>query len=117
MSDCHPNIVRWHGVECDNDFVYLALERCTCNLDDLVQIYSDISVNSTFRKDQGIGCLIKSQIDIGKDSTQCLWKENGYPSPLLLKLMRLVLCIFDLMIYNKHILYKRKILCCMILDL
>ncbi|XP_017437199.1 serine/threonine-protein kinase/endoribonuclease IRE1a isoform X2 [Vigna angularis] len=88
MSDCHPNIVRWHGVENDNDFVYLALERCTCNLDDLVQIYSDISVNSTFRKDQGIGCLIKSQMDTWKDSTQCLWKENGYPSPLLLKLMR-----------------------------
>ncbi|WVZ24536.1 hypothetical protein V8G54_003080 [Vigna mungo] len=88
MSDCHPNIVRWHGVEYDNDFVYLALERCTCNLDDLVQIYSDISVNSTFRKDQGIGCLIKSQMDMWKASTQCLWKENGYPSPLLLKLMR-----------------------------
>ncbi|XP_027919761.1 serine/threonine-protein kinase/endoribonuclease IRE1a-like isoform X2 [Vigna unguiculata] len=88
MSDRHPNIVRWHGVEYDNDFVYLALERCTCNLDDLVQIYSDISVNSAFRKDQDIGCLIKSQIEMGKDSTQCLWKENGYPSPLLLKLMR-----------------------------
>ncbi|ESW28251.1 hypothetical protein PHAVU_003G271000 [Phaseolus vulgaris] len=88
MSDRHPNIVRWHGVEYDNDFVYLALERCTCNLDDLVQIYSDKSVTSAFRKDQGIGCLIKSQMETGKDSTQCLWKENGYPSPLLLKLMR-----------------------------
>ena len=94
MSDCHPNIVRWHGVEYDNNFVYLALERCTCNLDDLVQIYSDISVKSAFRKDQGIRCLIKSQMEIGKDSKHCLWKENGYPSPLLLKLMRLVLCFF-----------------------
>ncbi|KAK2355377.1 serine/threonine-protein kinase/endoribonuclease IRE1a [Trifolium repens] len=66
VSDRHPNIVRWHGVEYDQDFIYLALERCTCNLDD----------------------LIKGQMETGKDSTQYLWKENGYPSALLLKLMR-----------------------------
>ncbi|KAK2409300.1 serine/threonine-protein kinase/endoribonuclease IRE1a [Trifolium repens] len=66
VSDRHPNIVRWHGVGYDQDFIYLALERCTCNLDD----------------------LIKGQMETGKDSTQYLWKENGYPSALLLKLMR-----------------------------
>ncbi|KAL4380096.1 hypothetical protein GQ457_02G013010 [Hibiscus cannabinus] len=44
-SDQHPNIVRWHGVEYDQDFVYLALERCTCSVDDLIQIYSDTSRN------------------------------------------------------------------------
>ncbi|CAJ2635942.1 unnamed protein product [Trifolium pratense] len=66
VSDRHPNIVRWHGVEYDQDFIYLALERCTCNLDD----------------------LIKGQMETGKDNTQYLWKENGYPSALLLKLMR-----------------------------
>ncbi|KAK7360337.1 hypothetical protein VNO77_02323 [Canavalia gladiata] len=88
VSDHHPNIVRWHGVEYDNDFVYLALERCTCNLDDLIQIYSDISKKPAFRKDQGFRCLIKSQMETGKDNSQFLWKANGYPSPLLLKLMR-----------------------------
>ncbi|KAG4941078.1 hypothetical protein JHK87_044949 [Glycine soja] len=67
VSDQHPNIVRWHGVEYDSDFVYLALERCTCNLDDLIQIYSDISENSVLMKDQGFRCLIKSQMEMEKD--------------------------------------------------
>ncbi|KAK7379677.1 hypothetical protein VNO78_34366 [Psophocarpus tetragonolobus] len=88
VSDHHPNIVRWHGVEYDSDFVYLALERCTCNLDDLIQIYSDMLENTAFRKGQGFRCLMKSQMETEKDNTQCLWKANGYPSPLLLKLMR-----------------------------
>ncbi|XP_058764539.1 serine/threonine-protein kinase/endoribonuclease IRE1a-like [Vicia villosa] len=87
VSDRHPNIVRWHGVEYDQDFIYLALERCTCNLDDLIQIYSDISEDSIFRKDQALE-LIKGKMETGKHDTQYLWKENGYPSPLLLKLMR-----------------------------
>jgi serine/threonine-protein kinase/endoribonuclease IRE1 len=81
VSDRHPNIVRWHGVEYDQDFIYLALERCTCNLDD----------------------LIKGQMETGKDSTQYLWKENGYPSALLLKLMRLILFLLDLLVIKRHI--------------
>ena len=89
VSDHHPNIVRWHGVEYDQDFVYLALERCTCNLDDLIQIYSDISEDPALRRNQAFRCLIKAQIETGKDNKQDLWKANGYPSPLLLKLMRL----------------------------
>ena len=89
-SDCHPNIVRWYGVEYDHDFVYLALERCTCSLDDFIQIYSDISENPVFSKDQASKVFIKAQLETGKDDTQYLWKANGYPSPLLLKLMRLV---------------------------
>ncbi|CAK8561941.1 unnamed protein product [Lathyrus sativus] len=88
VSDRHPNIVRWHGVEYDQDFIYLALERCTCNLDDLIHIYSDISENSTFRKDQALERLIEGKMETRKHDTQYLWKENGYPSPLLLKLMR-----------------------------
>lgn len=99
VSDRHPNIVRWHGVEYDQDFVYLALERCTCSLDDLIQVYSDISENPVFGKDQALKYLIKCQMESRKDNTQCLWKANGYPSPLLLKLMRLILFLLDLMIY------------------
>ncbi|XP_028795298.1 serine/threonine-protein kinase/endoribonuclease IRE1a isoform X2 [Neltuma alba] len=83
-SDNHPNIVRWYGVENDQDFVYLALERCSCNLDDLIQIYSDIAENSVFSKNE----TFKAQLEIGKQNTQNLWKANGFPSPLLLKLMR-----------------------------
>ncbi|KAL1288739.1 hypothetical protein HN51_057221 [Arachis hypogaea] len=88
VSDHHPNIVRWHGVEYDQDFVYLALERCTCSLDDFIQIYSDISDNPLLRKNQAFKSSIKAQIDMGKDNMHGLWKANGYPSPLLLKLMR-----------------------------
>ncbi|KAL1315941.1 serine/threonine-protein kinase/endoribonuclease IRE1a-like isoform X2 [Arachis hypogaea] len=87
-SDCHPNIVRWYGVEYDNDFVYLALERCICNLDDLIQNYSDISENPVHSKDQGSKIVIKAQVETGKDDVQYLWKASGHPSSLLLKLMR-----------------------------
>ncbi|BAT99863.1 Serine/threonine-protein kinase [Vigna angularis] len=78
-SDRHPNIVRWYGVECDHDFVYLALERCTCNLDDLIHSHSDISENPAVRT---------SQMKTEENDMHYLWKTNGFPSPLLLKLMR-----------------------------
>ncbi|CAI8588459.1 unnamed protein product [Vicia faba] len=87
-SDFHPNIVRWYGVEYDQDFVYLALERCACNLDDLISIYSDMSENPVLNKDRAFEFFKKAQIETQGDDTQCLWKTNGYPSPLLLKLMR-----------------------------
>ncbi|XVF18161.1 hypothetical protein REPUB_Repub10bG0188500 [Reevesia pubescens] len=91
-SDRHPNIVRWYGVEYDQDFVYLALERCTCSVDDLIQIYSDTSQNPAMSKDQATHAMIKDKIhlDFMKDVMQDLnlWKANGHPSPLLLKLMR-----------------------------
>ncbi|KAG4403636.1 hypothetical protein AAZX31_01G145000 [Glycine max] len=86
-SDRHPNIVRWYGVECDHDFVYLALERCTCNLDDLIHMYSDISENPTICEDQYSNFFKNARIDTRNDM-RYLWKANGFPSPLLLKLMR-----------------------------
>lgn len=93
-SDRHANIVRWYGVEYDQDFVYVSLERCACSLDDLIQISLDSSRYRTSRKDYTsrdvIECgvhleSVKSAIPIAN-----LWKEKGHPSPLLLKLMRLV---------------------------
>ena len=36
LSDEHPNIVRCFAMEEDHEFVYLALERCTCTLNDLL---------------------------------------------------------------------------------
>ncbi|XP_043711056.1 serine/threonine-protein kinase/endoribonuclease IRE1a-like [Telopea speciosissima] len=95
-SDQHPNIVRWYGVEYDQDFVYLSLERCTCSLSDLIQTYSDSSPNSTFNKDQATNSMteynvrLDSAIGLSKDIE--LWKRNWYPSPQLLKLMRDVVC-------------------------
>lgn len=41
----YKNIVRFYGEERDHDFVYLALELCTCSLYDLFQAYSNSSNN------------------------------------------------------------------------
>ncbi|TYI88702.1 hypothetical protein E1A91_D03G001300v1 [Gossypium mustelinum] len=92
VSDQHPNIVRWYGVEYDQDFVYLALERCTCSLDDLIQIYSDTPGNSVLSKDPATRAMVEHKIhlDLVKGAMQDLnlWKANGHPSPLFLKLIR-----------------------------
>ncbi|XP_059440218.1 serine/threonine-protein kinase/endoribonuclease IRE1a-like isoform X2 [Corylus avellana] len=91
-SDRHPNIVRWYGVEYDQDFVYLSLERCTCSLDDLILISLDCSQYLMFKKDQAMRGMVeyKAHLESMKDIMPGLnlWKANGYPSPLLLKIMR-----------------------------
>ncbi|XP_050230423.1 serine/threonine-protein kinase/endoribonuclease IRE1a [Mercurialis annua] len=95
-SDRHPNIVRWHGVEYDKDFVYVSLERCTCSLDDLIQIFSDFSLNQVYSEDQATRVAIeyKVRLDKVKGIMQDinLWKSNGRPSPLMLVLMRNIVC-------------------------
>lgn len=93
-SDHHPNIVRWYGVECDQDFVYLSLERCTCSLNDLIFICSESFQCQLVPKDPDTNSLNEYNVQFqsikenNKDVE--LWKKNGYPSPQLLKLMRLV---------------------------
>ncbi|XP_043709123.1 serine/threonine-protein kinase/endoribonuclease IRE1a-like [Telopea speciosissima] len=96
-SDHHSNIVRWYGVEYDRDFIYLSLERCNCNLSDLIQTSSDSSPNLTFNEDQATNSMtdqfnvrLDSAVELSKDIE--LWKNNGYPSPHLLNLMRDVVC-------------------------
>ncbi|KAL8143442.1 hypothetical protein V2J09_016474 [Rumex salicifolius] len=82
-SDQHPNIVRWHGVEYDKDFVYLVLERCICSLYDLIWLHKESRRNLKVVDDQTIVPPWSTSLqDIE------LWKSNGYPSSLLLKLMR-----------------------------
>ncbi|RZC75077.1 hypothetical protein C5167_050553 [Papaver somniferum] len=91
-SDRHQNIVRWYGVEYDSDFVYLSLERCMCNLNDLVQVCSASSLSSLTIKDQTenptdeYNVRLDALEAINKDIE--LWKTNGYPSAELLKMMR-----------------------------
>lgn len=90
-SDRHPNIVRWYGVESDQDFVYLSLERCTCSLSDLIQMHLDAP---TISEDQDTEVKIEYKIRFesmeGTVPEVKLWTEKGYPSPMLLKLMRSV---------------------------
>lgn len=91
-SDQHPNIVRWYGMEYDHDFVYLSLEFCSCSLYDLIESYVDSSHHSMTFGDKSLsarteyGLKLKSLKAAMKDIK--LWKSNGYPSALLLKLMR-----------------------------
>ncbi|KAM7529487.1 hypothetical protein LguiB_032897 [Lonicera macranthoides] len=91
-SDQHPNIVRWYGVEYDQHFVYLSLERCACSLNDLIQMYSDSCDKPGFTEGQASKAMTeyKIRLDSMKGIMQDveLWKSNGYPSPILLKLMR-----------------------------
>lgn len=93
-SDRHRNIVRWYGVEYDQDFVYLALERCSCNLDDLIQICSETSQLPIYGKDNATRVMFeyKSHLESVKNIMPDVnfWKANGHPSPPLIKLMRLV---------------------------
>ncbi|KAI3866214.1 hypothetical protein MKW92_004025 [Papaver armeniacum] len=91
-SDRHQNIVRWYGVEYDSDFVYLSLERCMCNLNDLIQVCSASSLSSLTIKDQTENPT--DEYNVRLDALQAinkdieLWKTNGYPSSELLKMMR-----------------------------
>ncbi|KAK4493375.1 hypothetical protein RD792_017725, partial [Penstemon davidsonii] len=96
VSDRHPNIVRWYGVEQDQDFVYLALERCTCSLNDLIFMHLKSSGISSLGQnlDSEVAAECTIRLDTMKGFMQNfeLWKSDGYPSPLLLKLMRDIIC-------------------------
>ncbi|XP_050378795.1 serine/threonine-protein kinase/endoribonuclease IRE1b [Argentina anserina] len=91
-SDQHPNIVRWYGVEHDQDFVYLSLERCSCSLNDLIYYHSESFQGQIINKDEDPHFLaeyhIQLQAIMGKNKNVELWKTNGYPSPQMLELMR-----------------------------
>ncbi|GMN59122.1 hypothetical protein TIFTF001_028218 [Ficus carica] len=87
-SDQYHNIVRYHGMESDRDFHYLAMEHCDCNLVDLIQIYSAGSYELVNNDPHcSMGPVTVHEDDRLGDVK--LWEENkNRPSPLLLKLMR-----------------------------
>ncbi|XP_055803221.1 serine/threonine-protein kinase/endoribonuclease IRE1a [Solanum dulcamara] len=129
-SDRHPNIVRWYGVEQDQDFVYLALERCICSLSDLIQIYAGTSENACPNQNLD-GESTKHRIYLdnlkGIILDTDLMKENGCPSPLLLKLTRDVVSglvhLHDLGIIHRDLkpqnvlITKEKFLCAKLSDM
>ncbi|XP_071701769.1 serine/threonine-protein kinase/endoribonuclease IRE1a-like [Rutidosis leptorrhynchoides] len=84
-SDLHLNVVRYYGVEDDEDFVYLALERCNCSLYDLIQIYES-SKKVGWSDVQVVTAL--ENYKISKDLIDALWRPNGYPSPIMIKILR-----------------------------
>ncbi|KAL1225547.1 Serine/threonine-protein kinase/endoribonuclease IRE1a [Cardamine amara subsp. amara] len=91
-SDQHSNIIRWYGVEYDQDFVYLSLERCTCNLDDLITSYLEFSMTNKLGNTESMEAVAAYKIQLdpleGFIKGNNFWKVGGHPSPLMLKLMR-----------------------------
>ncbi|EXB51000.1 Serine/threonine-protein kinase/endoribonuclease ire-1 [Morus notabilis] len=82
-SDRSQNIVTYYGKEADDDNIYLALERCDCNLDNLIQMYPKNSSRHKRPLSKGLKELKKTIGDIK------LWKENTCrPFPILRDLMR-----------------------------
>eukprot|EP00268_Persea_americana_P016090 TRINITY_DN17628_c0_g1_i9.p1 TRINITY_DN17628_c0_g1~~TRINITY_DN17628_c0_g1_i9.p1 ORF type:complete len:774 (+),score=87.89 TRINITY_DN17628_c0_g1_i9:127-2448(+) len=72
----HPNIVHLFAVALDEDYYYFALERCICNLYELIQLCSN-NMNGDNVQDEAIMQIVDK-----------LWLPNGYPSPKLIKLIR-----------------------------
>ncbi|KAK9713413.1 hypothetical protein RND81_06G025700 [Saponaria officinalis] len=95
-SDQHPNIVRWHGVEYDHDFVYVALEHCSCSLNDLIESLTESSQNSVTFDGKAPSAVVEHKVKLNSVKTSMkdikLRKNNGYPSAQLLKIMRDLVC-------------------------
>ncbi|XP_047313550.1 serine/threonine-protein kinase/endoribonuclease IRE1a [Impatiens glandulifera] len=127
-SDRHPSIIRWHGVEYDQDFVYLSLERCNCSLSDLIAACCNSEkqpANSTESISDHNDALLPSANTISQDIK--FWKPNGHPSPILLKLMRDVVAglvhLHDVGIIHRDLkpqnvlILKERILCAKLSDM
>ncbi|KAJ6336643.1 hypothetical protein OIU76_006508 [Salix suchowensis] len=89
-SDQHPNIVRWYGVEYDQHFVYLAFERCTCSLNDVIYVNPKSLQTQIPSKDIASNHLPEYMVRLHSmpehNKNAEFWKANGYPSAQLLKL-------------------------------
>ncbi|XP_078448444.1 serine/threonine-protein kinase/endoribonuclease IRE1a-like [Wolffia australiana] len=88
-SDQHPNIVRWFGEEKDADFVYIALERCICSLNDLIFMNSSDPEAPGHYQTLVQAQKAKSDLNLNQITGDVgLWKPDGSPTPQLLKIMR-----------------------------
>ncbi|KAL9241510.1 hypothetical protein vseg_015617 [Gypsophila vaccaria] len=95
-SDQHPNVVRWHGVEYDHDFVYVALEQCSCSLNDLIESLNESSQNVVTFDGKASSAVVEHKVRLNSLKASMegiqLRKNNGYPSAQLLKIMRDMVC-------------------------
>ncbi|EFH64123.1 hypothetical protein ARALYDRAFT_892927 [Arabidopsis lyrata subsp. lyrata] len=80
-SDDHSNIIRLHGFEHDQDFLYICLERWTCNLDDLIRL----TMRKFSKSPKAVAPLDSWEEAMEKFN---FWKAVGNPLPLMLKLLR-----------------------------
>ncbi|CAM6021866.1 unnamed protein product [Sphagnum balticum] len=86
-SDEHPNVVRYYAMEETPDFIYVALERCSLSLNDLILSQS---AQSPFQNDKrdSINLTDEKQLKLASGKELKLWDKEGYPSLQLLQLMR-----------------------------
>ncbi|KAL2641261.1 hypothetical protein R1flu_008848 [Riccia fluitans] len=85
-SDEHPNVVRYYAMEETHDFVYVALERCSFSLYDLILAQAskeESKMASQVNENLGRkGLKLRSVEDIK------LWDEKGRPSAELFQIMK-----------------------------
>ncbi|CAH8260153.1 unnamed protein product [Arabidopsis lyrata] len=86
LSDDHSNIIRFHGVEQDQNFAYICLEPWKCSLDDLIKLcVRRISLNTQGKSTKAVAPLDPLEKVMEKIN---FWKDVGKPLPIMLKLMR-----------------------------
>ncbi|XP_002979501.2 serine/threonine-protein kinase/endoribonuclease IRE1a [Selaginella moellendorffii] len=84
--DTHPNVVRYYSMEQDNDFVYIALERCSFNLETFILVHAAGADNRT-----EVNEFEEKELQEILQQKLTLWDRSCLPSPLLMRLMRDVL--------------------------
>ncbi|XP_062081285.1 serine/threonine-protein kinase/endoribonuclease IRE1a-like [Humulus lupulus] len=92
-SDEHENIVRYYGVKYDRDFIYIVLQRCICNLADLIYICEQFYDYEMVNGDGSVTSVSVSQSVGNLESLPSVFEgvkltKDGRPLPFLLKLMR-----------------------------
>ncbi|XP_057419159.1 serine/threonine-protein kinase/endoribonuclease IRE1-like [Lotus japonicus] len=82
-SDSHENIIRFFDIKVDNDFHYIILEKCDCNLGELIRYFSPVSPSSSSHRGSN-DFLERVRRELNPD-LEC---SNGATSPLLMKLLK-----------------------------
>lgn len=94
-SDEHPNVVRYFAMEEDAEFVYVALERCSMSLHDLIVSESSKSNLHKSSREEDLKDIKQLILPNGKGLN--LWDTNGRCSSQLLQLMR-----YGIPLYSIH---------------
>ena len=63
MVDLHPNLITYYDKHEDKDFIYLAIEKCEGNLENLIELMKRTKDNpkSTDWNAMSLGALYKSE--------------------------------------------------------
>ena len=48
--DLHPNLITYYDKEDDRDFVYLAIEKCEGNLENLIELMKAVKLSPTSKE-------------------------------------------------------------------